>query len=212
MGAGLDINLSQCCEKCRRIPSCIIWYYNSKICYFYSSFSSLFTTNVDTFVGIRTNSQFWNCKEEVGKFYYDANLKWEIQLISSSKINVASCCYDCFWSKGTVDGCKSYMFNDETRDCYHTNISFIGTAFVEFQGIITGESFLINLEDFQIESQNSSEKSSVSLYIYILSACGVLVLVAFIFSVYKCKQKARKKKQIEADRKYAEKLQESLNL
>jgi hypothetical protein len=96
MGGGLDINLSQCCEKCRRLPSCIIWYYNNKICYFYNSFSSLFTTNVDTFVGIRTNSQFWSCKEEVGKFYYEANLKWKIQLTSSSKINVANCCYDCF--------------------------------------------------------------------------------------------------------------------
>jgi hypothetical protein len=70
---------------------------------------------------------------------------------------------------------------------------------------------LINLEDFQIEFQNSSEKSSGSLYIYIGSACGVLGLVVFIFSVYKCKQKGRKIKQIEADRKYAVELQESIN-
>ena len=57
-----------------------------------------------------------------------------------------------FLSKGTVNGCKSYMFNEVSRDCYHTKKSFSGTAFVESQAIITGLSSLSNLQDFESES------------------------------------------------------------
>ncbi len=48
---------------------------------------------------------------------------------------------------------------------------------------------MINLADFQIESENSS----VSLYIYIGSACGVLILVSLLTLavIYKCNQEEK---------------------
>ena len=81
------------------------------------------------------------------------------------------------------------MFNEISRDCYHTEKSFVGTAFVESKAIITGESSLINLQDYESESINTSKESSLSLYIIIGVPCGILLLLISIFLLVFFKKK-----------------------
>ena len=211
LGGELDINLSQCCDKCRGIPSCIIWNYYNNVCYFYSSFNSLFTTTTNSFVGIRASSQFWTCKDQVNKYYFEASLKWELQTAPSSKLNKNGCCQDCFWSKSTVIQCQSYMYNEKTRDCYHSNQNFSDTSFIDFEGIVTGRSFLIDLENEHSETISSHKK--LSPYITIALPCVVLILIIIIVSVFisryrrKAKEIDRLKKEIDRLKKENKEIQ-----
>ena len=126
----------------RAFSNCLIWYYYSNICYFYSSFNNLTTTNVDTFVGKITGSLFWSCNEEMRKYYFDPGLDWSRQTVSSSTFNRAGCCQDCFWSRGSVNGCLSYMYNEISRDCYHTAKNYSGTISINYEGMFTGSAIL----------------------------------------------------------------------
>ena len=126
----------------RSFPNCGVWYYYNSFCYFYSSFNNFTTTNVDTYVGKSTGSMFWSCIEESGKYYFDSSLNWSRQIFSSSTFNRAGCCQDCFWSRGTVLGCQSYMYNEISRDCYHSAKNFSITVSVSYDGMFTGAAIL----------------------------------------------------------------------
>jgi hypothetical protein len=117
-------------------------YYYQNFCYFYSSINSLTATNIDSYVGKKTNSLFWSCTEEVGKYYFDSSLNWSRQTAATSILNRAGCCQDCFWSRGSVAGCQSYMFNELSRDCYHSSKNYSNTVYIDYDVMYTGSAFL----------------------------------------------------------------------
>ena len=65
-------------------------------------------------------------------------------MVSSSTFNRAGCCQDFFWSRGSVNGWQSYMYNEISRDCYHSPKNHSVTVSVNYDGIATGLA-IINL-------------------------------------------------------------------
>lgn len=74
------------------------------------------------------------CKEQKDKWYYSEYL-WVHQKQLSLKESRFSCCLNCLNSK-TV--CKSWMYNENTRDCYHSSNDYANTASVQLVGMYTG--------------------------------------------------------------------------
>jgi hypothetical protein len=108
------------------------------VCYFYSAFYNFTSTATERYVGKRTGSAFWDCNEEPSKYYYEPSMNWVRQTVSTSIFNKAGCCQDCFWSKGTVYGCKSYMYNEISRDCYHSFQNFSGSLAINYDRTYSG--------------------------------------------------------------------------
>ena len=147
-----ESNLAQCCEKCRAFPNCNLWSYSPAAlsCYFYSSYTNLTSTGTtDFYIGKRSGSLMWNCNEEIGKYYFENSLGWVRQTLISAVFNRAGCCQDCFWSKGTVPNCYSYMYNEISRDCYHTSKNYSETLSIQYSGMYTGSATL-NLATLKI--------------------------------------------------------------
>jgi hypothetical protein len=73
-----------------------------------------------------------NCKEQKDRWYYEEYL-WVHQ--KTTKSTRLACCHDCFLSS---INCKSWMFNENSGDCYHSSHEFINSANVKFDGMYAG--------------------------------------------------------------------------
>ena len=73
-----------------------------------------------------------NCKEQKDRWYYEEYL-WVHQ--KTPKSTRVACCHGCFSSSTS---CKSWMFNENSRDCYHSSYDFTNSANVKFDGMYTG--------------------------------------------------------------------------
>jgi hypothetical protein len=75
-----------------------------------------------------------NCREQKDLWYYEEYL-WVHQKVASSKASRITCCNDCFKKS---PNCKSWMYDENTHDCYHSSYNYENTAVVKLAGMYTG--------------------------------------------------------------------------
>ena len=75
-----------------------------------------------------------NCKEQKDTWFYEEYL-WVFQKSINSKINRLACCNECL---KMAPSCKSWMYDEKTRDCYHSSYKYENTASVKLEGMYTG--------------------------------------------------------------------------
>ena len=75
-------------------------------------------------------------------WYYDATVWTKQPASSSSTQSRTNCCQDCFWKPNglnPIGGCLSWMYNDSSRDCYHSTKDYSSTPNVQFVGMSAGK-------------------------------------------------------------------------
>jgi hypothetical protein len=138
-GTSNDDFLATCCYMCRALSECVGWYYFSilSVCVFFKSVNTIPAYGSFYYAGSNTQSKFWTCKEQKDKWYYENGLVWTKQSVESSRVNRDGCCHDCFWSTA-VGGCQSYLYYEETNDCYHSTKNYNTSLSVDVAGMYTG--------------------------------------------------------------------------
>ncbi len=144
-GASDTQNLEACCNLCRGLPNCIAWdLYPTNKCYFYREVLT-YTTNINYYSGSSLGTQFWSCSTSDDLWYFDNALKWTKQADAVSRNSTADCCKTCYFKWNT---CKSYMYNENLKDCFHSTINFEDKQYSNYTGMHTGHSFMSYVNAF----------------------------------------------------------------
>ena len=131
-GTLVQKNLATCCDMCRALPDCVAWDWYSNNCVFFKDIESFGKNNGQSFSGLSVNSKIWRCDEKKDKYYFGDDLNWILQIDIKTS---TSCCDDCFYSRK----CKSWMFMQASRICYHSNENYENAVnFVNMSGLLTG--------------------------------------------------------------------------
>ena len=136
-GTSIAEQLATCCYMCRALPECIAWRLvtTNLYCQFFKTVTSI-VASVNYYSGKNTAAPFWNCNEQRDRWYFDSTL-WTVQPNATSKASLVGCCHDCFWSP-TNPRCVSWMYNEQTKDCYHSTKNYNTTGNVFLIGMNTG--------------------------------------------------------------------------
>ena len=127
----LAAQLTSCCDFCRALAGCVAWRYTPSTCFFYREVTSFGVGTVNDYIGKNSDSPFWISDIEYNRWYYESRL-WTLQ---GSTLTVDICYQDCFFKWNT---CKSWMYNSNTFDCYHSTSSHQFTNNVYITGMMTG--------------------------------------------------------------------------
>ena len=122
-GSQLENLLATCCTMCRALYHCVAWDFEvqQQTCAFYSEVKNI-SSNSNSYSGKNTASELWDCNERPDTWYFDSTL-WVRKTNETSKESRSACCLDCFWSPG----CISWMHNQNSMDCYHSNKNYNNT-------------------------------------------------------------------------------------
>lgn len=136
-------NLATCCSLCNALPNCINWYLytTSGLCAFFSTVTSYGNSSL-YYTGKRTSSNLWACNEIKDQWYFESTVYWTKQTLAASLVNRQGCCENCFWKpvNTTLSNgeCLSWMYNENTKDCYHSTKSYNVSANVYYANMYTG--------------------------------------------------------------------------
>jgi hypothetical protein len=94
---------------------------------------------VNFYSGSSLGTQFCSCSTSDDLWYFDKNLNWVRQADAVSTNSTADCCKRCYFK---WNSCKSYMNNENLKDCFHSTTNFEGKPDVNYPGMHTGNSFM----------------------------------------------------------------------
>jgi hypothetical protein len=140
-GTTVQQNLEACCSLCRGLPNCIAWNYYLNTCFFYRDVLTYDTASSSYYTGKSSASgtPFWKCAISSNTWYFDNSLNWVQQTDTPSRNSANDCCKTCYFKWNT---CKSFMYNESLKDCYHSTENFDGKPYVNFAGIHTGNALM----------------------------------------------------------------------
>ena len=119
-----------------QVPKCIAWQLFGNMCTFYSVVNTFAANTTSYYVGHKSTQPFWDAPSHDNTWYYQSTLGWVLQGTVATK---AICYENCFFKWGS---CKSWLYNEVTKDCYHSNVTYEAKSNVSIDNVHTGKVLL----------------------------------------------------------------------